>query len=63
MKKNCLLLLVFLICSNLFSQNAITLRNEAEYCVVTSNEISLLYYSLGEGENEINCRNEIQSEY
>ena len=60
MKKNLFFLIPFCFSFYVMAENVITLRNEAEYCVITPNEISLLYYALGEGEREIICKNEIQ---
>ena len=56
------LFLIFTL-SSLYAEETITLRNEAEYCVINSNEISFLYYKIGEGESEITCQNQIQTEY
>ena len=60
-----LFLFVFLLFTlySLYAEETITLRNEAEYCVINSNEISFLYYKVGEGENELICQNKIQAEY
>lgn len=63
MKKNLLVLISFFFSFFVMAQDVITLRSEAEYCVINPTEISLLYYALGEGECEIICQNKIQSEY